>query len=240
VKTADRALEAAGANTELPVLRVGRTASMRRHLAPRPSDVERTETASGAHFGRTALLHARGLLDLARSLGVKGTATVLHEPTWLAPSTAIVIDVPGGRWPMLLSGETDRAGRVGDDLVRVGVLLGHRGAAVGPHRWHPGASEQVRDHLAAALASTEGYDVRSVRRGAVELFIPTDHSLLCAWVQADGTLGPLSDPHACGTSVTYAAFLRTTVDPDTLDTAGTAVRSAYRRAATYLNEEGTR
>ncbi len=239
MSTADRIAAATGDDTALPVAYVARTASMRRHIAPRPSGHMKVELATDTRFGRTALLHARGLLDLARGLGVRGTATVLHEPTWLAPSTAVEINVPGGPVPLLLAGETDRAGRIGDDLVRVGVLAGASDAHVGPRRWHPGSCESVRDHLAAAFTGFEGYAVRSVRRGAVELLIPTSNGLLCAWVEADGALCALSDPHVTGTSSAYATFLRTTMPADVLDTAARAVRTAYRRAATYIPEAGT-
>lgn len=237
MSAADRIAAAVGEDTDLPVAYVARTANMRRHLAPQPSDHMKADLAIDTRFGRTALLHARGLLGLARRLGVSGAATVLHEPTWLAPSTAVEIDVPGGLVPLLLAGETDRAGRIDDDLVRVGVLAGAGRAHVGPRRWHPGSCERVRDHLAAAFSGYAGYDVRSVRRGAVELFVPTGKGLLCAWVEADGTVGPLSDPHVTGASSAYSTFLRTTMPADVLDTAARAVRTAYQRAATYIPEE---
>ena len=77
---AQRIAAAVGEDTELVVAKVGRTATMRHHRPPHPYDVQDVDQAATTRFGRTALLHARGLFLMAPSFYMPGMEQLTSKP----------------------------------------------------------------------------------------------------------------------------------------------------------------
>lgn len=161
---APRAAAAIGADTPLPVHRVGSLA--RTYVRPRQlraGHVVQADLAALTSSGHRALTLAADTLAMLRRNGAHGRATVLFDESRVDPRTVVVVDAPGVETRLVVSSRDTLPGAglvgVGGRCLEVG-MLGHRTPVIdwAPGRTTPRADERRLRHMIAQAAAPTAFD----------------------------------------------------------------------------------
>ncbi|WP_251151384.1 hypothetical protein [Cellulosimicrobium sp. Marseille-Q4280] len=150
-----RMVDLIGADTPLPVRRVGTLANtVRVPRELRAGHVLQADLAALTSHGHRALMRAASTLAMLQRNGAHGQATVLYDGSLMNPRTVVVVDAPGVETRLVVSTQDTVMGAslygLGGKCVEVG-MLGHRAPAID---WAPGgATPKVgRDRLLHLIA----------------------------------------------------------------------------------------